>query len=160
MKRAKKDFPTSSETREALNGFETQIAKSYGCEPSYIFNIKNGHEPDPYPIWRAWFKDCAFGGGQVRLYLHDMEMIAHQAENGIKPVKNLTEKLLSKIDSDAESTHVLAQAIVDNYLDDRECDLILKACDRMKMEEKELRELALNRKAELETNRQQILRRV
>lgn len=149
MKRRKADYPTSDETREVLNGQETKIAKSYGCEPAYIFNIKNGHEPDPYPIFRQWLKDCAFGGGNVRVYLHDLEGIAHQAENGINPTVNLTEKLLSKIDTDYKSTHILAQSIADNYLDERECEQILEACDRMKSEEQGLRELALNRLNEL-----------
>jgi hypothetical protein len=153
VKRNKKDFPTSSETREVLNRKEENIAKSYGCEPAYIFNIKNGHEPDPFPIFRAWFKDCAFGGGNVRVYLHDLEGIAYQAENGINPTGNLTEKLLSKIDTDAKSTHVLAQSIVDNYLDERECEQILKVCDRMKGEEISLRQLALNRLNELRSEK-------
>ena len=117
MKRRKADYATSDETREVLNGKETKIAKSYGCEPAYIFNIKNGHE------------------------------------HGINPTVNLTEKLLSKIDTDYKSTHILAQSIADNYLDQRECEQILEACDRMKDEEQGLRELALNRLNELKVKK-------
>lgn len=151
--RNKKDFLNSDETREVLNSHEETVAKVYGCTPGYIFNIKNGNEPDPYPVFRQWFQDCAFGAGQVRVYLRDLEGIAFQAEHGINPTANLTEKLLNKINSDAKSTHILAQSIVDNYLDEGECDRILEACDRMKLEEKELREMALNRKNELKANK-------
>lgn len=153
MNKRKKDFPTTDETRDVLRGHETSIAKAKGCDPSYIFNIKNMEEPDPFAPFRKWFQDCATGGGKVRVYLHDLESIACQAETGFNCEKNLTEKLLNKIDNDAKTTHVLAEASADNLWCERDCEKILDACDRIKQEENELREMAIRRRNALRGNK-------
>jgi hypothetical protein len=87
----KKDYPTTDETREVLAGHEIDIAKAKGCNPSYLYNIKNLEEPDPYAPFREWFQFCAIGGGKVRAYLNDLESIACHAEMGTQPLCLITE---------------------------------------------------------------------
>jgi hypothetical protein len=143
----KKVYATTDETRSVLIGHEAEVAKAKGCDPSYVYNIKNTNEPDPYAPFREWFQDCANGGGNVRAYLHDLEAIACRAERGLNGCEvSATDKLLKKLDTDAESSHVLAAANADNQWDPRECDQILDACDRVDSETRELREMALMRK--------------
>jgi hypothetical protein len=144
---AKRFFGTTDETRAVLLGNEAAIAKAKGCDPSYIYNIKNSEEPDPYPPFREWFQFCALGGGNVRSYLHDLEGIACQAESS--RFKSLSELLVKKIDADAESSHVLAEANADGQWDARECERILTECDRVDCETRKIRDAALARKAEL-----------
>lgn len=144
---AKRFYGTSDETRAVLLGHEAAIAKAKGCSPSFIYNVKNSEEPDPYPPFRDWFQNCALGGGNVRIYLNDLEAIVCQIENGTALSLNLTDKLIRKLDTDAESSHVLAAANADNHWDERECAQIIDACDKVDAETRELREMAMLRKS-------------
>jgi len=145
----RKIFPTSDETRTVIQGNEVAIAKAKGVTPSYLYNIKNMEEPDPYPPFREWFQDCANGGGNVRKYLHDLEAIACQAERGSRPMTDPTHKLLHKLESDATSSQVLAKANADDNWNARECEDILESCDKVDCETQELRDMALIRKNEI-----------
>lgn len=144
----KKIFTTTDETRTVLSGHEAAIAKAKGVCASYLYNIKNGDASDPYPPFREWFQFCAIGGGNVRAYLHDLEAILLQAEHGNKNL-NLSDILTRKIDADAESSHVLVEAIGEGKLNGRECDQILNACDKVEGVTREIRETALTVKNEL-----------
>lgn len=126
-----------------LSGHEAAIAKAKGCDPSFIYNIKNGVEHDPYGPFREWFQFAAFGGGAVREYLHDLESIACRAERGHSVERCLTTKLLHILEADSSTAQLLVAANVDNRWDARECKQILAACDRRDAETRELREMAI-----------------
>jgi hypothetical protein len=141
-------FTTTEETREVLSGNEQAIAKAKGCDPSYIYNIKNLNEPDPYAPFRDWFQDCAVGGGPVRRYIHDLETIACQFEPECQ-LHSLTATLVEKIKTDSESEMVLAEANGHQTWDERDCKRILDECDAVDRENRLLRAQALVRMNQL-----------
>lgn len=139
----KRTYTTTDETRKVLAGHEPGVAKAKGCCPSYIYNVKNAEEPDPFPPFRKWFQQCAIGGAPVHVYLHDLECIAVQAERGHSSEIDVIAKLINKLDADAETSKLIAAANADGFWDARECEQILNACDRLESETRELREMAL-----------------
>jgi hypothetical protein len=147
VRRPKKYYSTSDETREVLNGAESAIAKAYGCTPGYIYNIKNGDEPDPYPPFREWAQDCAHGGGDLAPYIIDLQGIDQQAKYGSAHTNDLCGFCFDQISKYAERIKTLAGIVADGKADERETEQILEFCADAESEIKKLREIALSVKS-------------
>lgn len=128
---AKRFYGTTDETRKVLLGNEAAIAKAKGCDPSYVYNIKNSEEPDPYPPFREWFQFCAIGGAPVREYLRDLDGIATHAEQG-NAINLCVKTELSgslKEDNDLITAHVNGKSLYDQL---KECDESLNQKRRLR----------------------------
>jgi hypothetical protein len=116
---ARKIYQRTDETFQAV-GTETAIAKQGNWDPSYIYGIKNGDNPDPYPKFRELFQNTAFAGGNARLWLDDLSGILARARGeGIK--RDLSASIIEKIDVDAKSVNSILEALRDGILTKAEC---------------------------------------
>lgn len=72
------NYDTSSETIRVLTGKRKQIAQAKRCDDSYIRHIASGGAKDPFPPFKQWFRECAAGGGNVRVYINSLLAIEQE----------------------------------------------------------------------------------
>lgn len=146
--RLNKNYGTSDQTRQVLTGKTESAARAYGCIEQYISGIKNGYEPDPYPRFREWSQILVLGEASISPYINDLEEIEAMVHGKASANTSVADLLIGKLNADCENTAVIVKASEDGTWDERDCDNLLKVCDRMKEQEAKLRETVLAKKLE------------
>lgn len=129
-------------TREALGETQGELARRFNTQANTVSRWESGQYQAPYKVISfvvefaakdSWICPKCEGQGRIS------KTVGVTGINGIAV----------GFDADAESSHVLVEAIGEGKLDGRECDQILNACDKVEGVTREIRETALTVKNEL-----------
>lgn len=148
---ARKNYKLTDETFKVLSKKEQAIADEYDCDGSYIYAIKNGESPDPYPHFRRLFRAAARAGAKAEIWFNDLAGILINS----RPIIHCTEfskQLLKKIRTDAECTEKMIEAVADGELDKSECHELLAINQKVLENARHLEMILQKRLGEIETN--------
>jgi hypothetical protein len=123
---ARKHYTHSDETFKAVVDHEAAIAKEFGCDPTYIYGIKNRSQKDPFSPFRELYRATARGGGDTSPWRRDLDAIDASVNARNESPSDLTDLLCRKLRGDGVSSEDLAAAIRDGELDERECEQIIR----------------------------------
>jgi hypothetical protein len=124
---ARNHYGRSDETYDVLRNHVQPIAAEYGCDDSYIYDIKNQRTPDPYPKFRHLFRSAAQAGAPVKIWLDDLQGIAIKKRSARPSLQKLAEDLLEKIQLNSDATAAIVSALGDKQLERHECHTVLAA---------------------------------
>ena len=146
---ARKTYHLTDETYQVLIGHEAEIAESMDCDPSYIYGIKNGTHPDPFPKFQELFRACCHARAKAQIYLNKLNAIFTKSIVAVICTSQLTASLLQKIKDDAAATARIVESIADGHLDESECHEILGALAKSAENNEQLKEIVLARLGEI-----------
>lgn len=122
----RKIFDLSEQTIKSINGKAQDVAEHYGCNPSYIYNILGGTEPDVFAKFEWRFSAEVKAGCDVSHYLNRLEAIVAKYKNGGK-CRSPFECLAEKITGDAVTTKRIVSSLEDGAISDKEIGQIQTA---------------------------------
>lgn len=152
---ARKTYKLSDETYEVLKNHEQGTAKEMECDPSYIYGIRNQINPDPYPKFRELYRAAAADGAPVHIWLNDLKSISNRGQR-IK-VEDFYTGLIKKIESDAESTERIVEALKDGTIDKPECLKIADSLQKMGANLESLKSLVQLKLGELDAQNVRVM---
>jgi hypothetical protein len=121
----RKTYKLTDQTFQALIGHEAAIADEMGCDPSYIYGIKNQSNTDPYPKFRQLYRSTLRAGGGSEYWDNDLAAI-RAASKGTTIIAEPIALLLKKVRTDTRLTEEILKAVEDGILDEKEINTILR----------------------------------
>lgn len=138
----------SAQTVQAIDHCRKEFAQIKGVTRNAIDQLFAGHTHDPYPPFRAHFKEvCLTKQADPDSYLNDL-MGIKQAARGSSHI-NIAEAFLDKLRKGNRTIEVCAQALADGKLDRDECLKIIPLLSKTRDAIEVLLQSVLDRKNEL-----------
>ena len=151
---ARKHYKLTDETFQVLSKHEAAIAREMECDPSYVYKIKNGDEPDRFPPFRELFRAAANAGAPANIWLNDLTAIYIKSRMTTASAVEISLELAEKISADAASAGEILNSLADGKIDKAECHRILAALEKVEQSNQKIKQIVLRRLGELSESKQ------
>jgi hypothetical protein len=78
----RKTYELTRETIAVINGNAGAVAKTFGCDPSYISQIMNGTVTDPFAPFKTLYAACVDAGCDVSHWRNQLDTIDRGKASG------------------------------------------------------------------------------
>ena len=122
-------YALSDETRKVLTENVGRISEEMDVVDKYLYAILANDKTDPFAPFVRLYAAAVRSGAPVCYYDHKLAAIRARYEKSI-PLKTEIDCLTDKINSDADTTSQLVDALKDGVIDAHEAERIQHAIDK------------------------------
>lgn len=123
------DYQLTEETLKTFKGNEGAIAEEADVGYKYVSAIMSGAKTDPFAPFKHFYRAAARAGVSRCHWRNTLDAIDARYEKKL-PNKTEVECLTDKINSDADTTAKMVEALRDGHIDAHEARKILQAIDK------------------------------
>lgn len=122
-------YDLTDETRKVISGNITRTAEEMNVSDKYLYGILSGDKTDPFAPFEHAYAASVRAGNPVCHWDNKLAAIRTRYEKAV-PLKTEIECLTEKINSDADTTSQLVDALKDGVIDSSEAERIQHAIDK------------------------------
>jgi hypothetical protein len=126
---ARHTYELTDETRKVMSGNVPRIAEEAEVSDKYLHGILAGTETDPFAPFVHYYASSARAGAPICYWDNKLAAIRARYEKQI-PNKSLIQCLTEKIESDADTSAKMVDALRDGFIDAGEADRIQAAINK------------------------------